>query len=249
MGDRRDRRNAAEHSNERINPYLVVDTGFTAPSSSGNVCFEFQRSGACSKGAACRFAHGSDDSGPAQGRSGGGGGFPPPGGGSFGGLLPPGGPKPWLSSTASVVRCADGSVQLAEADARAGAKPPADDHRSAKKHKKSKDRDREKGDKHKKHHKSHKKHKRRSRSRSRSESSSSDDVAVPSSVPQLTDDDYFQRNHEFSSWLRSSRGVFFTDLKAVEARALFTAFAAAWNARQLPGKFYVEGGIHVTGRR
>ena len=245
MGDRRDRRNGAEQSNEKINPWLVVDTGFTAPSSSGNVCFEFQRSGTCSKGAGCRFAHGSDVSVPVQG----------------GGVQPasrPGDAKPWLSSSASVVRCADGSIQLAEPEPGAVQKPQhrGDEHRREKKHhKSSKDRDREKDDKHKKHHhkeKHHKKHKKRSRSRSRSEGSSSEEeeaVPVPATVPQLTDDDYFLRNHEFSSWLRSSRGVFFTDLTAGEARALFAAFAAAWNARQLPGKFYVEGGITVTGRR
>ena len=245
MGDRRDRRNGAEQSNEKINPWLVVDTGFTAPSSSGNVCFEFQRSGACSKGAGCRFAHGSDVSGPVQ----------------VGDMLQasrPGDAKPWLSSSASVIRCADGSIQLAEPEAGGAVQKPQqrDEERRDKKHHKKSSKDRDKDDKHRKHHhkeKHHKKHKKRSRSRSRSRSESSSDdeaaVPVPASVPQLTDDDYFLRNHEFSSWLRSSRGVFFTDLSAAEARQLFGAFAAAWNARQLPGKFYVEGGITVTGRR
>jgi hypothetical protein len=245
MGDRRDRRNGAEQSDEKINPWLVVDTGFTAPSSSGNVCFEFQRSGSCSKGAACRFAHGSDVSGPVQG-------------GSVQQPSRPGDAKPWLSSSATVIRCADGSIQLAEPEPGALTKAhQRDGERHDKKHKKSKDRDRDrKEEKHRKHHhhkeKSHKKHKKRSRSRSRSrsESSSSEEAAVvpvPTSVPQLTDDDYFLRNHEFSSWLRSSKGVFFTDLSAAEARRLFGVFAAAWNARQLPGKLY--SGITVTGRR
>jgi Zinc finger C-x8-C-x5-C-x3-H type (and similar) len=84
-----------EQPAERINPYFVVDTGFVAPSR-GNVCYEFQRSGRCSKGAACRFTHGDDISNAGV----------TPGAGQAGAVAPRADAKPWLSNAVSVVRCA-----------------------------------------------------------------------------------------------------------------------------------------------
>ena len=124
---------------------------------------------------------------------------------------------------------------------------------------------RHKEEKHKKHKKEKKeKHSSRKRSRSRSRSRSSDsssdsgrggaaaaDDAPPSPsfaiTPISATEDYFLKNHEFSAWLRATRGVFFTALKADEARALFVTFAAEWNARRLPRRLYQ--GVQVTGRR
>lgn len=83
-----------EQPAERINPYFVVDTGFVAPSR-GNVCYEFQRSGRCIKGAACRFTHGDDISNAGV----------TPGVGQAGAVAPRADAKPWLSNAVSVVRC------------------------------------------------------------------------------------------------------------------------------------------------
>lgn len=68
-------------------------------------------------------------------------------------------------------------------------------------------------------------------------------------VQPLSSDDYFLRNIEFSSWLRSTTGQFFTELTSQEARQQFEHFVARWNARQLPARYYVEGGITASGRR
>jgi hypothetical protein len=123
-------------------------------------------------------------------------------------------------------------------------------HKDAKKHK-DKDKDKDKDAK---------KRRRRSRSRSRSSSSSSsssDDAGAPAAadappdasfpVVPISEDDYFLKNHEFSAWLRATRGVFFTALLAADARAAFRDFVAAWNARALPRRLYE--GVQVTGRR
>lgn len=59
-----------------------------------------------------------------------------------------------------------------------------------------------------------------------------------SSVAPITDDDYFARNAEFSSWLRDTQRTFFSDLTTEEARARFAGFVAVWNAGRLPPKFY-----------
>ena len=58
MGDRRERDRDRERDRgppERINSFFVVDTGFVEPDR--NTCFEFQRTGRCTKGEACRFTH------------------------------------------------------------------------------------------------------------------------------------------------------------------------------------------------
>jgi hypothetical protein len=120
-------------------------------------------------------------------------------------------------------------------------------HKDASKKHKDKDKD-----------KDGKKRRRRSSSRSSSSSSSSGDAAPSSAaadappdasfpVVPISEDDYFLKNHEFSSWLRATRGVFFTALLAADARAAFRDFVAAWNARALPRRLYE--GVQVTGRR
>ena len=44
---------------------------------------------------------------------------------------------------------------------------------------------------------------------------------------------------QFSEWLRLERGQFFNELSSEETHALFAEFAAAWNARSLPARFYL----------
>ena len=66
MGDRRDRdRDRDRGPPERINSFFVVDTGFVEPDR--NTCFEFQRTGRCTKGDACRFTHAAPPSAQGQG--------------------------------------------------------------------------------------------------------------------------------------------------------------------------------------
>lgn len=47
-------------------------------------------------------------------------------------------------------------------------------------------------------------------------------------------DDYHSRYKEFSSWLVSSKGIYFNDLMADESRRLFKEFVKAWNAGKVP---------------
>ena len=44
---------------------------------------------------------------------------------------------------------------------------------------------------------------------------------------------------QFSEWLRLERGQFFNELSSEETRALFGEFAASWNARKLPARYYM----------
>ncbi|KAK2078562.1 hypothetical protein QBZ16_003402 [Prototheca wickerhamii] len=71
------------------------------------------------------------------------------------------------------------------------------------------------------------------------------------SFPQLTPDDYFARNAEFSKWLKEERGEYFNDLGGDEARARFGTFVKHWNAGRLPASFYEgsagKGGAPRTG--
>lgn len=47
-------------------------------------------------------------------------------------------------------------------------------------------------------------------------------------------DDYHSRYKEFSSWLVSSKRIYFNDLMADESRRLFKEFVKAWNAGKVP---------------
>ena len=57
-------------------------------------------------------------------------------------------------------------------------------------------------------------------------------------VDQISPDDYFRLNAEFTAWLREARGLTFGDLTAEAARSKFSDFVDLWNARKLGGKFY-----------
>lgn len=60
-------------------------------------------------------------------------------------------------------------------------------------------------------------------------------------VNEISEEDYFARNAEFSTWLKEKRQLFFNDLSAEETRRLFADFVQAWNGRKLPAKYY--GGL------
>eukprot|EP00891_Asterochloris_glomerata_P003603 jgi/Astpho2/3603/Aster-x1157 len=59
-----------------------------------------------------------------------------------------------------------------------------------------------------------------------------------SQIQELSSADYYQRNPEFSTWLREERGRFFNELSAEGSRALFDEFALVWNQRKLPARYY-----------
>ncbi|KAH0453570.1 hypothetical protein IEQ34_017894 [Dendrobium chrysotoxum] len=57
---------------------------------------------------------------------------------------------------------------------------------------------------------------------------------------ELSDEDYFSKNNEFSTWLKEERGIYFSDLSSEAARDLFSSFIKAWNKQKLQ-PWYYEG--------
>ncbi|KAK9741290.1 hypothetical protein RND81_03G095300 [Saponaria officinalis] len=57
-------------------------------------------------------------------------------------------------------------------------------------------------------------------------------------VTELSNDDYYSKNNEFSTWLKEEKKKFFSDLSTDSARELFTEFVEEWNTRKLKSKFY-----------
>ena len=55
---------------------------------------------------------------------------------------------------------------------------------------------------------------------------------------ELSKDDYFLKNNEFSTWLKEEKKVFFSDLSAESAREMFTDFVKAWNGHKLESRYY-----------
>ncbi|KAL6776925.1 hypothetical protein ACKKBF_B19520 [Auxenochlorella protothecoides x Auxenochlorella symbiontica] len=68
------------------------------------------------------------------------------------------------------------------------------------------------------------------------------------SFPLLSEDDYFQRNAELSTWLRDSKQIFFSDLDSETAHAFFRDFVREWNSGALPSKFYTGIAAAATQR-
>ena len=71
-------------------------------------------------------------------------------------------------------------------------------------------------------------------------------VSVPKSfltwnylqIPELDSSSYFERNPEFTAWLKDDRQIFFNDLSSTEARKLFEEFIKLWNSRELLARYY-----------
>lgn len=57
-------------------------------------------------------------------------------------------------------------------------------------------------------------------------------------IQELSGDDYFSKNNEFSTWLKEEKDVFFSDLSAESSRKLFSDFVKAWNKRKLESRYY-----------
>jgi hypothetical protein len=66
-------------------------------------------------------------------------------------------------------------------------------------------------------------------------------------VERIGSDDYFLKNHEFSTWLKATHNKNFTDYLAEDARMLFEEFKEEWNAGRLKLKLYK--GVTVHGLR
>lgn len=66
---------------------------------------------------------------------------------------------------------------------------------------------------------------------------------------QLSEDDYFSRNPEFSTWLVAEKGRHFNQLTAEESRELFAKFVSRWNAKKLPAKYYAGLAAPASMRR
>ncbi|XP_047939778.1 style cell-cycle inhibitor 1-A isoform X4 [Salvia hispanica] len=61
---------------------------------------------------------------------------------------------------------------------------------------------------------------------------------LPLDIQELTDDDYFSKNNEFSTWLKEEKRKFFADLSSEAARSLFKEFVAEWNSQELEPHYY-----------
>ena len=66
---------------------------------------------------------------------------------------------------------------------------------------------------------------------------------------EISEDDYFSRNPEFSSWLTAEKGHYFNSLTADESRELFAKFVTRWNAKKLPAKYYAGVAAPANMRR
>ncbi len=58
-------------------------------------------------------------------------------------------------------------------------------------------------------------------------------------ISQISADDYFTKNAEFSTWLLETKHKYFSDLSTEETHDVFAKeFVPLWNAGKLPGKLY-----------
>ncbi|PRQ30528.1 hypothetical protein RchiOBHm_Chr5g0025651 [Rosa chinensis] len=113
---------------------------------------------------------------------------------------------------------------------------PAQDEGKGKRHRTVEDEDR-------KSRKSDKKDKKRSHKHSDKEKKTKDKHRskhrhLNIEIQELSGDDYFSKNNEFSTWLKEEKDVFFSDLSAESARQLFSDFVKAWNKKKLESRYY-----------
>ncbi|KAG9143909.1 hypothetical protein Leryth_016098 [Lithospermum erythrorhizon] len=57
-------------------------------------------------------------------------------------------------------------------------------------------------------------------------------------IQELSGDDYFAKNNEFSTWLKEEKDIFFSDLSSESAHELFAKFVKAWNNQKLESRYY-----------
>ncbi|XP_078433563.1 splicing regulatory glutamine/lysine-rich-like protein isoform X1 [Wolffia australiana] len=58
------------------------------------------------------------------------------------------------------------------------------------------------------------------------------------SFKEISKDDYFSKNNEFSTWLKEEKGTFFSELTSEAARELFLSFVKLWNKQKLDSRYY-----------
>ncbi|CAA6668599.1 unnamed protein product [Spirodela intermedia] len=58
------------------------------------------------------------------------------------------------------------------------------------------------------------------------------------SFEEISNDDYFSKNNEFSTWLKEEKGTFFSELSSEAARELFLSFVKQWNRQKLNPRYY-----------
>lgn len=57
-------------------------------------------------------------------------------------------------------------------------------------------------------------------------------------IEEISSNDYFLKNNEFSTWLKEEKSVFFSDLSAASAREMFSKFVEKWNKGKLASQYY-----------
>ncbi|KIK97702.1 hypothetical protein PAXRUDRAFT_824661 [Paxillus rubicundulus Ve08.2h10] len=79
----------------------------------------------------------------------------------------------------------------------------------------------------------------RDRERSRSQGR---DHELPDGISKISESDYFQKNSEFSVWLKDEKGKYFSELSGEKARSYFRKFVKTWNRGKLPESIYRSTG-------
>ncbi|KAL5977495.1 hypothetical protein ACLOJK_021842 [Asimina triloba] len=130
--------------------------------------------------------------------------------------------------------------------------PSEDEYRSKKRHRTREDKEkrrkkkpkreeeRKDREKSKKPHKNSSKHGEKARSADKHEEKQGKSKRKKD-FEELSNDDYYLKNNEFSTWLKEEKGLFFSDLVSDEARKLFSDFVKDWNSQKLQSRYY--GGI------
>ncbi|BFG28718.1 hypothetical protein CerSpe_149920 [Prunus speciosa] len=114
-------------------------------------------------------------------------------------------------------------------------RPVEDEERKSRRSdKKEKSKDKKRSHKHSKHH-SDKEKKTKDKHKSKLHKG---DHHSKIEFQELSTDDYFSKNNEFSTWLKEEKDVFFSDLSSESARQLFSDFVKVWNKQKLESKYY-----------
>ncbi|KAL8469414.1 hypothetical protein ACS0TY_032303 [Phlomoides rotata] len=118
--------------------------------------------------------------------------------------------------------------------------PRAGDETKTKRHRSKDDDKKHKSSKSKKSHKISKRHsdKEKKSSVKRKDKGSKHDNLSKLNIQELSNDDYFSKNNEFSTWLKEEKKKFFADLSSESARSLFSEFVTEWNNHELELQYY-----------
>ncbi len=59
-------------------------------------------------------------------------------------------------------------------------------------------------------------------------------------IQPLSQQDYFNKNVEFSLWIERTQKTHFSSLSSTEAREMFDKFVRRWNSARLEGMYTVQ---------